>query len=75
MSSKNDNILIRRVLKCRKRLKLAGIKMPRHFFSLKYPEYKDDQDKLNNLWYGKVENDEFTKKLESFTTFKEIQYK
>jgi hypothetical protein len=75
MSPIEENNLKRRVLDCRSILQKLGVKMPRHFFTLKYPEYNSDEDKLNNLWYGKIENDDFTNKLESFTKFKEVQYK
>jgi hypothetical protein len=75
MSLANKNNLNSRVLDCRIRLRSMGVKMPRHFFTLKYPEYRGDDDKLNNLWYGKIDDDDFTSKLESFTEFKKVQYK
>ncbi len=73
-SSEDSNELKRRVLACRGKLDAIGVKMPRHFFCKKYPEFKDDEDRLNNLWYIKTSNQDFTTKLESFTTFKEVEF-
>jgi hypothetical protein len=75
----NENTLFVRVLKAKEALKTIGVKMPRYYFSLKYPEYKtDDGDvqkdnhELNNLWYGKVMNEDFTIKLEAFVEYKKV---
>lgn len=70
--SSDNNELKRRVLACRGKLEAIGVKMPRHFFCRKYPEFKDDEDRLNNLWYVKIADKDFTDKLAAFTTFKEV---
>lgn len=74
--------LAQRVENCREQLKTMEIKNPKHFFCLKYPEYKpkDDSDKesfnkIDNLYYGKITDEDFTVKLESFVTFNKTHYK
>lgn len=74
--------LDKRVETCRDKLNTLGVKSARFYFALKYPEYrpKDKKDiqaknRIDNLWYGKITDEDFTKKLEAFTTFKEVQFK
>lgn len=80
MSEKDNVIDLRnRVEKCRDRLSELKIKSARFYFAKKYPEYepKDDTDqyRLENLWFGKSTDLDFTKKLESFTKYKEVEFK
>jgi hypothetical protein len=72
--------LKKRVKACRNQMK--ELKALRFYFVLKYPQYapKNSEDteainRLDNLWYGKVLDEEFTEKLEAFTKFKLTQYK
>lgn len=71
-----------RVEQCRKDLKELEIKNPKHYFCLKFPEYKpkgkDDTEainKIDNLFYGKIQDETFTQKLESFVQFNRVHYK
>jgi hypothetical protein len=73
-NSENNSELKIRVLTCRSKLEKIGVKMPRHFFCKKYPEFINDENRLNNLWYAKISNKDFTTKLEAFTTFKEVEF-
>ena len=70
-----------RVKKCRTRLKELEIKNPKHFFCLKYPEYKpkDKNDhsafyRIDNLYHGNSVDEDFTIKLEAFVLFNETHY-
>jgi len=69
--TKNEE-LKKRVMDCRSELAEIGVKSARYYFSLKYPEFNND--KLDNLWYCKIEDQDFTEKLESFTTFKRVEF-
>lgn len=69
----SEQELINRVMKCRDDLAEIGVKSARYYFNRKYPEYRDD--KLNNLWYCKIADKDFTKKLESFTRYKKTEFK
>lgn len=83
MNERNKK-LKQRVLSCKKILDGLNIKNARVDFAKKYPKYyssniltdtSDLKDRLNNLWYCKVFDEDFTKNLESFTKFKQTQYK
>jgi hypothetical protein len=63
-----------RVKTCRNEIKKLGVKAARFYFVLKYPEY-NSQNRLDNLWFGKIEDEDFTIKLEAFTEFKKVQFK
>ncbi|WP_439132387.1 hypothetical protein [Polaribacter sp.] len=70
--------LKKRVEFVKKELDSLQIKNPKHFFGLKNPEYLGDnhkEERLKNLWYCRVFDEDFTKKMESFLTFKKTQYK
>lgn len=70
--------LKKRVESVKKELKSLQIKNPMHFFVLKNPEYVGDEHRehrLKNLWYCKVFDEDFTKKIEAFLTFQKTQYK
>jgi hypothetical protein len=75
----NEEELKLRVLQARSDLQEIGAdKRAQHYFCLKYPEYKpvteSDYHRLRNLWYGKVAEEDFTKKLEAFVTFQKAIY-
>ena len=83
MKDRNKKLKLR-VEKARERLDALNIKSQKHDFGLKYQEYLSDKDvhdrsskreRLNNLWYCRVFDEDFTKKLEAFVLFKETQYK
>ena len=76
--AEKDNLYVR-VLKAKGELNKLGVKMPRYYFCLKYPEYKaidskllKDNHKLDNLWYGKITDEDFTVKLEAFVKYKSV---
>jgi hypothetical protein len=60
-----------------KKLKDLKIKNARWDFIRKYPEYGKEEDvyRLENLWYGKSTDEDFTTKLESFVKYKETEFK
>ena len=62
-----------RVLKAREELKEIGVKMPRYYFTLKFPKYSNEPDRLDNLYYVKIEEEQFTKELESFVQYKKTE--
>lgn len=62
-----------RVKESRKTLTKIGVKMPRYYFALKYPEYSKQEDRLNNLFYGKIQDQKFTEELESFVEYKKVE--
>ena len=66
--------LKKRVEKVKSKLSSLGFKNSKNDFNVKYPEF-NDEERLNNLWYCKVSDKEFTIKLEAFLTFKETYYK
>ena len=68
---KTDDTLKKRVKKCKGKLNELGVKSARHYFVRKYPKYneKNRPMRLDNLWYGKVLDKEFTIKLESFVKY------
>ena len=68
-----ESELIKRVKKCRDELKELGLPSPRYFFALKYKEY-NNENRLNNLYYGKIADADFTVKLEAFTRYKITEY-
>ena len=68
----SEQELINRVMKSRSKLAEIGVKSARYYFNRKFPEYRDD--KLNNLWYCKITDEDFTKKLESFTKYKQTEF-
>lgn len=76
--AKQELSLSKRVKICREKLRELEIKNPKHFFALKYREYtpknEKDYNKLDNLFYGKIEDKNFTIKLESFVEFMKIQF-
>ena len=74
MAQAENSDLMKRVHASRSKLAYLGVKSARYYFCLKYTEYKDDQNRLDNLWYAKITEVEFTKKLEAFTTFKEVEF-
>lgn len=74
MKKINKN-LKKRVEKVKEELKSLGFTNSKNDFSRKYSEYLTDTIRLDNLWYCKVADEEFTSKLESFLTFKKTQYK
>lgn len=76
---KEKSSLIKRVDACRKKLKDLQIKSPQHFFSLLNPEYSrkglKNFNRLDNLYYSKIEDEDFTDKLEIFTLKMEQTFK
>ena len=73
----NTKELKLRVLKCRSDLKKIGVKKQMDKFALKYPEFYKDKKaikRLNNLWYNKITDENFTKKLELFVEYKKSEY-
>ena len=68
-----------RVDSCRKKLKKLEIKSPQHFFSLINKEYRPTDEKsynrLDNLYYSKTQDADFTDKLEIFTLKMEQTFK
>lgn len=66
--------LKQRVEDSRLELDKIGVKMARYYFALKYPYYSDKEDRLNNLFYGKVEDLKFTEELESFVNYKKQEF-
>ena len=79
MEDKDVEKLKTRVEQCREKLNKLEIKSARHYFIRKYPEYtpknKSDEYRIENLWFGKSTDEDFTKKLESFTKYKELEFK
>lgn len=75
----NVSDLRERVGKCREKLSELGVKSARFYFTRKFPEYQEKDDisknRIENLWFGKSTDLDFTKKLESFTKYKEIEFK
>lgn len=67
--------LKKRVEASRSELKLLQVKSPRFHFANKYPKYsgKENEDRLNNLWYGRAFDEDFTTELEAFVEFKKVQ--
>ena len=57
-----------------KLIHIGIIKSPKYYFALKFPQYNQDVDRLNNLWRGLSTDEEFTEHLESFVRFKENEY-
>ena len=75
--NKKKNDLKRRVLSCRSSLIAIGVKRPMDKFAIKFPEFAKNErqiTRLNNLWYNKITDDDFTKKLELFVEFKKNEY-
>lgn len=79
---KRNEILKKRVEKCREELKSLGVKKQLYAFALKYPKYiggntKEEKEKskfrLENLWYCRAFDETFTESLEAFVKFKETQ--
>ena len=74
---KNEELKLR-VEKAKSRLIAVGAhKNAMHYFSLKYPKYatsKETKDRLTNLWYTKISDEQFTKEIESFATYKEVEF-
>ena len=74
----NSTELKRRVMTCKGKLQEIGVKSALHYFCLKYPIYKDEKKKdniserLRNLWYCKISDEQFVNDLEAFTVFKEV---
>lgn len=71
-----------RVSKCRNKLRELEIKNPKHYFCLKYPEYKPKSNidlkaksKIDNLYYGNFIDEDFTIKLEAFVSFTKTHFK
>jgi len=80
MSEKTETELSlkERVKVCRDKLKELGVRNARYYFAKKYPEYaKDDKAKtrLDNLFFCKISDEQFTKDLEAFTSYKEVEFK
>ena len=69
-----SNKLEYKVLKLKSKLKEIGVSQAKYYFSLKYPEYLKDSEELDNLWYGKISNEEFTEKLEAFVIYKQEEF-
>lgn len=59
----------------REELKELGLRHVKYLFTLKFPEYawgefKDNNyTKLDNLWFGKVKDDEFLTKMKAFLRY------
>ena len=70
----NSTELKRRVMICKSKLQHIGVIAPKQYFCLKYSTYKDDINRLDNLWYCKISDEQFVKDLEAFTTFKEVEF-
>lgn len=72
----NVDILRERVEYCRNKLKEIGIRSPMYYFVVKYSEYsKVDDNRIENLWYGKSTDETFTEKMEAFTKYKQTEFK
>ena len=83
MKDRNKKLKLR-VEKVRNTFKSLGFNDQKKEFVMKYPEFVSHKNKeeesskrerLNNLWYCRVFDEDFTKKLEAFVLFKETQYK
>ena len=74
---KNKLTLNKRVEICRTKLKKIGLKGAKHLFCLKFKKYMpkkgDDiaKNKIDNLYYGKIKDEKFTKDLEEFVILME----
>ena len=53
---------------------MGAIKSAKYYFAQKYPQYSQDDDRLNNLWYSKSTDENFTKCLEAFVTYKKTEF-
>ncbi len=60
---------------------IGAEKSGKYYFCLKFPEYKprnySDTVKLNrleNLWYGRSTDADFTMKLEAFVEYKRVEF-
>ena len=79
LKKKNTNDLKDRVYKCRETLAKLGVKKGLDEFCKKYPELIPKVNdikaiqRLQNLWYGKLADTNFTIKLEAFVVFKEAE--
>ncbi len=53
---------------------IGAFKSAKYYFAQKYPQFSQDDDRLNNLWYGRSTDEDFTTCLEAFVTFKKVEF-
>ena len=53
---------------------MGAIKSAKYYFAKKYPQYSQDDDRLNNLWYSKSTDENLTKCIETFVIFKKTEF-
>lgn len=76
----NSTELKMKVLICKGKLQHIGVKSALHYFCLKYPKYKDEKkrdnisERLRNLWYCRISDEQFVKDIEAFTVYKEVEF-
>mgnify|MGYP003633727302 CR=1 FL=1 len=64
----------------RSQLREIGVKNAMYYFAIKYPKYswkkKGDKDynRIDNLWHGKIIDEDFLTKMNAFVHFKEVEF-
>lgn len=75
----NTNYLLK-VAQNRAELKRIGVRIPKYYFARKFPEYNvpdtnsPEYHRLDNLWYGKIEDDDFLNKMNVFVRCKQNEF-
>lgn len=73
-----DQELKLRVKQARNKLiEIGADKSAIYYFKKKYPSHDKDEEsrtRLDNLWYTKISDEAFTKELEAFVKFKQVEF-